>query len=393
MQGSHISGSMLLVILTCGVFGIINTEMGVVGIVPQIAAQFDVSIPAAGWTVSVFALVVALSAPVMPLICSRFNRRKVMIFVLSVFVVSNIVSFAASEFWQVLMARAVPALFHPVYVALAFTLAAYALPPERSAEAISKVFLGVSAGMVLGVPCTSCIAVQLSYEAAMLFFAVVNGAVLLATLRWIPDLPAVPQQLGAQLKVLKRPQLWYAFGFTLFLNGAVFGFFSFMSDFLNQVSSISFDFIAAALLGYSLSNIVGNLLAGRIYARRPRMLALLLPLILLFLYLTLYLSGRLQITAMILTLLIGIFAGMVGVVGQQMLTLAAWEAPEFANGLFLTAANAGTMLGTASCGVCISLAGTSAALWGTFSFLAVSIGFALLAVAARPCMVTGESLA
>ena len=76
------SGGLLVFILTVGVFGIINTEMGVVGILPLIAETFKVSVPQAGWTVSVFALVVAASAPITPLLFSGVNRKKVMLLAL-----------------------------------------------------------------------------------------------------------------------------------------------------------------------------------------------------------------------------------------------------------------------------------------------------------------------
>ena len=69
-QNKYGSKNWLVLILTLGVFGIINTEMGVVGIIPQIAETFGVTVPQAGWTVSVFALIVAVSAPVMPLLFS-----------------------------------------------------------------------------------------------------------------------------------------------------------------------------------------------------------------------------------------------------------------------------------------------------------------------------------
>ena len=78
---------MLVLILTFGVFGIINTEMGVVGIIPRIAETFGVTVPEAGWTVSVFALIVALSAPVMPLLFSGVNRRTAMLLALGLFTV------------------------------------------------------------------------------------------------------------------------------------------------------------------------------------------------------------------------------------------------------------------------------------------------------------------
>ena len=74
---------LLMFILTLGVFGILNTEMGVVGIIPIIAETFGVTVPDAGWTVSLFALIIAFSAPVVPLLFSRVNRKTVMVLALS----------------------------------------------------------------------------------------------------------------------------------------------------------------------------------------------------------------------------------------------------------------------------------------------------------------------
>ena len=76
---------LLMFILTLGVFGILNTEMGVVGIIPIIAETFGVTVPDAGWTVSLFALIIAFSAPVVPLLFSRVNRKTVMVLALSDF--------------------------------------------------------------------------------------------------------------------------------------------------------------------------------------------------------------------------------------------------------------------------------------------------------------------
>lgn len=83
------SGTLLVFILTVGVFGIINTEMGVIGILPLIAETFHVTVPQAGWTVSVFALVVAISAPITPLLFSGMNRKKVMLLALGIFTLSH----------------------------------------------------------------------------------------------------------------------------------------------------------------------------------------------------------------------------------------------------------------------------------------------------------------
>ena len=134
LKPAQINGhsNLIVAILTLGVFGIINTEMGVVGIIPLIAETFNVTVPQAGWTVSIFALLVAVSAPVMPLLFSSINRKKVMVFSLGIFTAGNIVSIFASDFTVILIARAVPAVFHPIYVSMAFTVAAGAVPKEQS---------------------------------------------------------------------------------------------------------------------------------------------------------------------------------------------------------------------------------------------------------------------
>ena len=71
--------SRMILILTLGVFGILNTEMGIVGILPMIAEQYNVSIATAGTLVSGFALVVAAAGPTMPLLCSKMNRKTLML--------------------------------------------------------------------------------------------------------------------------------------------------------------------------------------------------------------------------------------------------------------------------------------------------------------------------
>lgn len=183
------SGALLVFILTAGVFGIINTEMGVIGILPLIAEHFHVTVPEAGWTVSIFALVVAISAPIMPLLFSGINRKKVMLLALGVFTLSNIISMLTSNFTLLLITRALPAFLHPVYVSMAFTVAAASVSKEKAPKAVAKVFIGVSAGMVLGVPVTSYIASEVSFTMGMMFFTVVNALVFVATILSYPPCP------------------------------------------------------------------------------------------------------------------------------------------------------------------------------------------------------------
>lgn len=369
---------LLVMLLTFGVFGIINTEMGVVGIIPQIAVTFGVTVPQAGWTVSIFALIVALSAPIMPLLFSNINRRTVMLLALGLFTASNVISIVTDSFSILLIARALPAFLHPVYVSMAFTVAAQSVEKENASKAVARVFVGVSAGMVLGVPVTSFIASHTSLAIAMTFFAIVNAAVFFVTLFCVPSMPVGKRiSYGSQLFVLKKSIVWYSVVAFMLINGAMFGFFSFMSDYLNRVTGFTFNIVSILLLIYGLANIAGNVLAGKMFPRHKRGYMIATPLMMIAVYLLLFFFGKMSLVVALLILVSGILAGYVNIVGQYMISSAAKETPDFANGLFLTAANFGTMVGTALCGAFITMAGTRYSLMGTLLFLAISFLFVL----------------
>ena len=375
------SGALLVFILTAGVFGIINTEMGVIGILPLIAENFHVTVPEAGWTVSVFALVVAASAPVMPLLFSGVDRKKVMLLAMGFFTLSNIISMFTANFTVLLIARAFPAFLHPVYVSMALTVAASTGDSVQAQKNVARVFVGVSAGMVLGVPVTSYIASEISYEMGMLFFTIVNALVLVATILFIPSMPVRKKlSYGTQLGVLKKKVTWYSIAGITLVNGALFGFFSYMSDFLQRVTGVAYGVISMLLLVYGLANIVGNMLAGKQLARNPLRSMIAVPLALLVFYICLFFLGEWLYAMVLIILSLGILAGYGQNTMQYMITHAASEAPDFANALYLLSANLGTMIGAAVCGAFITVFNTRYSVFGALLFLMVGIVFVVLRI-------------
>ena len=365
-------------ILTVGVFSIINTEMGVVGILPIIAEQYGVTISAAGALVSLFALAVAIAGPTMPLICSKFERKAVMLTVLGVFTVCNLISAFASEFWIVLTVRIIPAFFHPVYVSLAMSVAAASVDNSQAPKAVAKVMMGVSAGMVLGVPIVSSLVDITSLRIGMLFFAFVNGVAFLATLIFIPRTPVTKKlSYGSQLGVLKRPGVWLSILGVVFLNGSLFGVYSYLSDFLGRVTGLSQQAISIVLLVYGLANIVGNAIAGKALSEKPLPFILASPFILAVIFLLMLLIGGLPVPMACLLLIWGILAGCVGNINQYWISAAAPEAPDFANGLFLASTNLGTTIGSALCGWIIGVIGINWVEIGGFIMLAGCVFFLL----------------
>ncbi len=372
----------LILILTIGVFSIINTEMGVVGILPLVPENYGVTVAAAGLLVSMFALVVAVSGPTMPLFFSGVNRKKAMILVLSVFTVCNVVSAFATNFPVVLITRVIPAFFQPVYVSMAMSVAGSSVPEKDAPKAVSKVMMGVSAGMVLGVPIVSYIANMTSLRVGMLFFAAVNAAALVATIIAVPDLP-VKEKLsyGSQLSVLKESRTWLSIFGVMFLNGSVFGVYSYLSEYMETVTQLSAGLISILLLVYGLSNMLGNLIAGRMLSSRPLGFVVTFPFLLAAVYAVLFFLGCFTVPMAVLTFVWGVLAGAAANINQYWLATAAPKAPDFANGLFLASTNLGTTVGTSVCGFFLSRMGTQYIVLGGILFIACA--FVLITMRVR----------
>ena len=372
----------LIFILTIGVFSIINTEMGVVGILPLVSENYGVTVSAAGLLVSMFALVVAVSGPTMPLLFSGINRKKAMILVLSVFTLCNAVSAFAANFPVVLAARVIPAFFQPVYVSMAMSVAGASVPEKEAPKAVSKVMMGVSAGMVLGVPIVSYISNMTSLRVGMLFFAGVNAAALIATIFAVPDLP-VKEKLsyGTQLSVLKEGKTWLSIIGVMFLNGSVFGVYSYLSEYMETVTRLSSGRISILLLVYGLANMIGNMIAGRMLSGRPIQFVLTFPFLLGGVYAVMFFLGYFTVPMAVLILIWGILAGAAANINQYWLATAAPKAPDFANGLFLASTNLGTTIGTSVCGFFLSGLGTQYIILGGIIFIVC----AFLLIVLRVC--------
>lgn len=375
MTAKTIDAKLLVFILTIGVFGILNTEMGIVGVIPYVTERFGVSVSQAGLLASGFALVVAFAGPTMPLLFSKMNRKFVMLLALGIFSVCNVMSMFAPTFEVLLAARVIPAAFHPLYVSMAMAVAQQSgKTPEESAKASAQVFIGVSAGMVVGAPIAGMLASAVSFTAAMGFFAAVTIAALIMTVVLVPSMPVErPLSYGSQIAVLKKPILLVSLVAAASINAAMFGFYSFMADWLGTAAGMGATLVSGVLLVYGLTNIVGNTIAGRALGRAANRTVVIMPFVLAALYLALFALGASPLIAAALLVVLGVAVGIANTADQFMVSRAAEEAPDFANGLFLTATNLGTTIGTSICGGFIDAVDSQWAVLGTLPCLALGI--------------------
>lgn len=230
--------------------------------------------------------------------------------------------------------------------------------------------------MVLGVPISSFVAANFSLDAAMAVFAAGNLLAFAATLVFVPRLPVQGRtSCKEQLVLLKRPVLWLSIAGIIFMNGAVFGVFGFYSGYLEQITHLSWNNISAVLFIYGCANILGNIIGGRLLTKAPLRTAVLFAPALAAVYMAVYFTGAYAPVVVVLTLVWGIIGGVNVNINQYWITSAAPEAPDFANGLFLTAANLGTTFGTMLCGEIIASLGMGSMVFGGIIFLALCFAF------------------
>lgn len=336
-----------------GTFGVLSTEMGVVGILPQIAQYFNVDITQAGLFVSLFALTIAICGIFMPLVFSKFDRKKSFILVLAVFTVFSTIGAFVTDFNIALVCRIIPAIFHPIYCGLALTVAAEIVEPEKAQDAVSKVIMGVSAGMIVGVPITTFVATNFGYQFSMLWFALVTFIALVATVIFFPSLPGKEQSYGNQVKVATTGVFIVSVLGVIFLNGGMYTAYSYISEFLNTITNIFGTELSIVLFIYGVASIVGNWAGAKLLNTKTGGTVLSFPIIFSVLMVAVFMIGGIKIPMIALMVVWGLLAGIGNDISQYWMVSAAPDAPEFANGIFLSMGNVGVTLGTTIAGVVV----------------------------------------
>jgi MFS transporter, DHA1 family, inner membrane transport protein len=372
---------LLIIMLALGVFGIITTEMGIVGVLPQVAQKFNITASQAGTLVSVFALVVAISGPFLTLLASGINRKVILLIAVFMFAVSNIVYAMTSKFEVMLAFRIIPACFHPVFFSVALVTAAQLVPPEKSSKAVTKVFAGITVGFAFGVPLTSYLGEKVSLETAFLFGAAVSAIAFAGILVWLPSMPVKNKMsFGKQLGILRKPALWLNITSVIFIFAAMFSVYSYFAEYLAQVTPMNGSVISVMLMGFGIIMIFGNFVFGAMLQKNIRVTVMLFPMLYIAVYVLLYSLAPYWIPAMIVVALWGMVHSGGLIVSQTWLTTVTEDAPEFGNSLFVSFSNLGITLGTTVGGWLIAVAGIHQLIWSGIVFAILALASILLKI-------------
>ncbi|MFJ5297655.1 MFS transporter [Pseudomonas sp. NPDC088368] len=254
-----------VLVLTLATFILGTCEFVMMGLLPDIAADLQVSVPKAGWVVTAYALGIAIGGPIMSLVTSRFSRKGSLMALMVLFVIGNLLCVLAASYVSLLAARVVTSLGQGAFFGIGAVMAANLVPEHRKATAIATMFLGLTLATIAGVPIGTALGQWDGWRTPFWAIAGLGVIAVIGLSMLIPanDNDAKPD-LRAELRALKDPRIWATLGVTALFTGCAFPLFTFIAPLLRDVTGLTGDGVTRSLFLVGVGMTVGSLLGGKL---------------------------------------------------------------------------------------------------------------------------------
>ncbi|NUT45398.1 MAG: MFS transporter [Thermoactinospora sp.] len=256
-----------LLALALGAFGIGTTEFVIAGLLPDLAADFHTSIPAAGLLVSGYAFGVVVGAPLMTALGARMPRKTLLMAVMVLFVVAHVLSALAPGYGALMAGRIVASFAHGAYVGVAAVVAADLVRPERRASAIALMFTGLSLANVVGVPFGTFLGQQLGWRSTFWAVVVIGVVALAGIALLVPRGPRPESGLRQELRIFRSGQVWLVLAMTALGWAPAFAVITYVSPLLTEVSGFSAGSVPIVITLLGVGMLIGGPIGGRMADR------------------------------------------------------------------------------------------------------------------------------
>jgi len=367
-------GGLSITILAVAAFVIVTTEYLIVGLLPALARDLDISISVAGQLVTLFAFTVMLFGPVLTALLSHLERKRLFIVILLIFAASNALAAIAPNVWVLAVARFIPALVLPVFWGTASETAGQIVGPQRAGRAVSQVYLGISAALLFGIPLGTLASDAIGWRGTFWILAGLSLVMALALTVFMPTV-ARPERLrlAEQTRILKDPYFVGNVALSVVVFTAMFTAYTYLADTLERIAGVAPAHVGWWLMGFGAIGLVGNWLGGRFVDRSPLGATAAFSLLLgIGMAVSVPLAGSLALLGLALAVW-GIAYTALFPICQVRVMKSATHAQALAGTLNVSAANAGTGLGAIIGGLVIPQ-------WGLESIGYVATGIAAVAI-------------
>ncbi|MED3574928.1 MFS transporter [Cytobacillus praedii] len=238
-------------------------ELVVGGILPTIADDFKISLSAAGQLITVFALIYAIAGPVLLVITSKIERKKLYLASLFIFFLGNVMTYFSPNFTFMMIARVLTATSTALIVVLSLTIAAKIVTPSHRAKALGLIYMGISSSLVLGVPLGILISNTFGWRIIFLGIAVLSiGSMALISLflERIPGEKTIP--LSQQLKAVASAKLGSAHLATMFMLAGHYTLYAYFTPFLETNLHLNSNWISICYFIFGIAAVAGGAFGG-----------------------------------------------------------------------------------------------------------------------------------
>ena len=358
-----------VVSLSLGVFGLVTAEFLPASLLTPISHDLNVSIGAAGQSVTMTAVVGAFAGPAVVIGTSRIDRRITLLGLTSLLILSSLLAASAGGLIALLIARALLGIALGGFWALSLALAMRLVPEQLMPRAMAIIMTGVSVATVCAAPVGAWVGEAYGWRSAFLIAAAVGGVALVVQILTLPAMPATGSAgLATMAAVLRRPAIRLGLLTVLLVVAGHFAGFTFIRPFLETVPHLQVEGISGALLAFGIGGFLGNLFGGFVSERSTRLSIVIAAGGIAATTLLLALAGILPIIAFVATALWGFAFGALPVSVQSFVTQAASDEAESAGALMLTTFQVAISSGAAIGGLIVDAQG----LEGVFGFAALS---------------------
>ncbi|HED2338299.1 MFS transporter [Serratia liquefaciens] len=377
-----------LLALTISAFAIGTTEFVIVGLIPTIAEQLGVTVPSAGLLVTIYAIGVAIGAPVLTALTGRVPRKLLLISLMVLFTLGNLLAWQSPSYESLVVARLLTGLAHGVFFSIGSTIATSLVAKEKAASAIAIMFGGLTVALVTGVPLGTFIGQHFGWRETFLAVSLIGVIATVASVILVPNniKNQASASIGEQFKVLTHPRLLLIYAITALGYGGVFTTFTFLAPMMQELAGFSAPAVSWILLAYGIAVAIGNIWGGKLADRHGAVRALsFIFAALAFLLLVFQFTASHSIAALMTVVVMGVFA-FGNVPGLQVYVVQKAEqytpnAVDVASGLNIAAFNVGIALGSVIGGQTVSTLGLAQTPW--IGALIVLVALLLVGVSGR----------
>jgi len=370
-----------LLALAVSAFGIGTSEFIIMGLLPDLAHSFQVSIPKTGILVSGYALSVTLGSPLVALALSHMDRKRALLILMGMFVAGNALCALAPTFLLLLFARILTALCHGAFFGIGSIVAFHLVPRSERAQAITLMFSGLTLANVLGVPAGTALGQAFGWRFAFWALVPIGLVAGLGLFRLVPHQPAEKLELKHEFRAALRPQVQLVLALSTLSSVSLFCVFTYVAPILEQVTHLSPTAVTRVLVVFGVGITVGNLLGGRL-ADWKQMPVLLTGFVLLIaIFLVMPFVELTVVPAVIMIFVWGCVHFATGSPLQARIVDQAKGAPNLASTLNQGAFNLGNAIGASLGGIMLTEGiGYRYLSWGSAAVASVALLVALIAL-------------